>query len=72
MLGQISEYFAIEVEPKIEIRLRCPGLIASTGHSGFANAAIDAFVRMDDEHVLLVEAVHGAELRRESVYCVST
>src|SRR6266851_7864540 len=27
----------------------------------FANATVDAFVRMDDEHVLsLVEAVHGA------------
>src|SRR5262249_43523262 len=29
----------------------------------FANATVDAFVRMDDEHVLaLVEAVHGAHL----------
>ena len=29
----------------------------------FANATVDAFVRVDDEHVLaLVEAVHGAHL----------
>src|SRR5947207_8643786 len=29
----------------------------------FANATVDAFVRMDDEHILaLVEAVHGAHL----------
>jgi hypothetical protein len=38
------------------------GLIASTGHSGSQNPAIDAFVGMDDEHVLaLVEAIHGAD-----------
>src|SRR6266850_199787 len=30
---------------------------------GFADAAVDAFVRIDDQHVLaLVEAVHGADL----------
>jgi hypothetical protein len=37
--------------------------MASTGHSGTTDPAIDAFVRVDHEHVLaLVEAIHGAHL----------
>ena len=37
------------------------GLIASTGHSGYAHPAVDALVGVDDEHVLaFVEAVDGA------------
>jgi len=37
--------------------------MASTGHSGTQNAAVDAFVWVDHKHVLaLVEAIHGAYL----------
>ena len=39
------------------------GLIESTGQFRFANAAIDAFVGVNDEHVLaLIEAVHRTHL----------
>ena len=39
------------------------GLIASTGHSDLTDPAIDAFVRVNDEHVLaFVKAVHGAHV----------
>src|SRR5438128_3828763 len=52
--------FRIQREPFLK-----PGFAISLdgidGAFRFANATVDAFVRMDDEHVLaLVEAVHGA------------
>ena len=54
--------FRIERQPFLK-----PGLAISLdgidGAFRFANATVDAFLRMDDEHVLaLVEAVHGAHL----------
>src|SRR5947209_9850500 len=53
--------FRIQREPFLK-----PGFAISLdgidGAFRFANATVDAFVRMDDEHVLaLVEAVHGAD-----------
>src|SRR5262245_50635848 len=54
--------FRIQRQPFLK-----PGLAISldsiNGALRFANATVDAFVRMDDQHVLaLVEAVHGAHL----------
>src|SRR5258707_15145244 len=54
--------FRIQRQPFLK-----PGFAISldsiNGALRFANATVDAFVRMDDEHILaLVEAVHGAHL----------
>jgi hypothetical protein len=61
IFGQILAYSAFS-----DSHFSSPGslsaLMASTGHSG-SHTPVDAFVRMDDEHVLaLVETVHGAHL----------
>src|SRR5262249_29689046 len=62
IFGQILAYSAFS-----DSHFSSPGslsaLMASTGHSGSQNATVDAFVGMDDEHILaLVEAVHRAHL----------
>ena len=60
IFGQILAYSAFS-DSHFSSPGSVSGLIALTGHSGLADPAINAFVRMDDEHVLaLVEAVHGA------------
>src|SRR5262249_36810399 len=52
----------IQREPFLKPRFAI-SLDGIDGAFRFANATVDAFVRMDDEHVLaLVEAVHGAHL----------
>ena len=62
IFGQIFAYSAFS-DSHFSSPGSVSGLIASTGHSGHADPAIDAFVRVDDEHVLaLVEAVHGAHV----------
>ena len=62
IFGQIFAYSAFS-DSHFSSPGSVSGLIASTGHSGTQTPAIDAFVRVDDEHVLaLVEAVHGAHL----------
>ena len=54
--------FRIQRQPFLKSRLGV-GLDRIDGTFRLAHPAIDAFVRMDDEHVLaLVEAVHGARL----------
>ena len=58
IFGQIFAYSAFS-DSHFSSPGSVSGLIASTGHSGSHTPAIDAFVRVDDEHVLaLVEAVH--------------
>ena len=64
--------FGIDVEPLFEtglgVRLYCVD-----GALGFANTAIDAFVRVDDEHVLaLVEAVDRTYLNAVHVFTFDT
>src|SRR5258706_10623367 len=62
IFGQIFAYSAFS-DSHFSSPGSVSGLIASTGHSGTQTPTIDAFVRVDDEHVLaLVEAVHGAHL----------
>src|SRR5438128_5351991 len=57
-----SREFRIQRQPFLKPRLAI-SLDSINGALRFANATVDAFVRMDDEHVLaLVEAVHGAHL----------
>ena len=54
--------FRIQRQPLLKPRFAI-SLDGIDGAFRFANATVDAFVRMDDEHVLaLVEAVHGAHL----------
>jgi hypothetical protein len=63
---------AVEVEPLFEAGF---GVWLYCVHRAFrlANAAIDAFVGMDDEHVLaLVEAVHRADLNAVGVFAPNT
>jgi hypothetical protein len=61
IFGQILAYSAFsESHFKPGFAISLDGI---DGAFRFANATVDAFVRMDDEHVLaLVEAVHGAHL----------
>jgi hypothetical protein len=48
-----------------------PGSVSGLRAFGLAHAAIDAFVRMDDQHVLaLVEAVHGAHLDAVGIFAL--
>jgi hypothetical protein len=62
IFGQIFAYSAFS-DSHFSSPGSVSGLIASTGHSGTQTPAIDAFVRVDDEHVLaLVEPVHGAHV----------
>jgi len=62
IFGQICRVFRIQRQPFLEPRL---GVRLDRVDRAFRHAdpAIDAFVRVDDEHVLaLVEAVHGAHV----------
>ena len=60
--------FGIHLEPLFEARLGV-GLDGVGGTLGFAYAAIDALVRMDDQHVFtLVEAVHGADFDAVGIF----
>ena len=62
MLGQTAEYWRL-MSSHFSRPGSVSGLIASTRAFRLANAAIDAFVRVDDEHVLaLVETVHRTYL----------
>jgi len=68
MLGQLLAYSGVHLKPFLQPRLgiRLDGVGRTFG---FANAAIDAFVRMDDQHVLaLVEAVHGADFNTVGIF----
>src|SRR3984957_8847094 len=57
-LGVVSIQFQPKSEVRFSVRLDCFGRAFR-----FAHAAIDALVRMDDEHILaLVEAVDRAHL----------
>jgi hypothetical protein len=61
-VGPNGRVLAVEVEPLFEPWL-CVGLDSVNRAFRLANAAIDAFVGVDDEHVLaLVEAVHRTNL----------
>ena len=63
---------AVDVEPLFESRLRIR-LEPINRSVGLANTTIDAFVRMDDEHVLaLVEAVYRTHLDTVSVLAADT
>src|SRR5882757_4267810 len=60
--------FGIHLEPFLQTGLGV-GLDGVGGAFGFAYAAIDAFVRMDDQHVVtLVEAVHGADFNAIGIF----
>ena len=60
-IGPDLGVFGIECQPLFEPRHRV-GLDRIDRAFGFTDAAIDAFVRMDDEHVLaFVEAIYGAD-----------
>ena len=71
-VGPNCRILAVEVEPLFESRLRIR-LDRINRAFGLANTTIDAFVRMDDEHVLtLVEAVHWTHLDTVSVLAADT
>ena len=60
MFGQIFELFRIERQPFLKPRFSV-GLNRVDRAFRFTHPAIDAFIRVDDEHVLaLVEAIYGA------------
>ena len=60
----------IEAEETLQARLSV-GLDRFDRAFGLADAAVDAFVGMDDEHVLaLVEAIHGAHLDAVHVFAL--
>ena len=60
IFGQIFAYAAFS-DSHFSSPSSVSGLIALTGHSGSHTPAIDAFVGVNDKHVLaLVEAVHRA------------
>ena len=60
--------FAVELKPILKARLGI-GLDGVDRAFRLADAAVDAFVRMDDEHVLaLVEAVHRADFDAIGVF----
>ena len=60
IFGQIFAYSAFSKQPFLKPWLGI-SLDGIDGTFRFANATVDAFVRMDNEHILaLVEAVHGA------------
>ena len=70
-IGPSLGILAIEVEPTIELRLgvRLDGV---DGAFRLADAAIDAFVRMDDQHVrALVKAIYGADLDAIHVFALN-
>ena len=71
MFGQILAYSAFS-KSHFSSPGSVSGLIASTGHSGFAHPQIDALIRVDDVHVLaLVEAVHVADLNAVHVFAAN-
>src|SRR6516165_9635803 len=58
--GQIFAYFAFSDNLKPRVGIRFYGVHRTFWH---ANTAVNAFVRVDHEHVLaLVETIHGAHL----------
>src|SRR5260221_5817806 len=60
--------FGIHLEPLLQPRFGV-WLDGVGGTFGFAYAAVDAFVRMDDQHVLtLVEAVDGADFNAVGIF----
>jgi hypothetical protein len=60
-VGPERRIFGVDFQPLIKPRLRVR-LDRVGGAFRLADAAVDAFVRMDDEHVLaLVETVHRAD-----------
>jgi len=71
LLGNIRPSFGkfgVDLEPFLQARLgiRLDGVGRALR---FAYAAIDAFVRMDDQHVVtLVEAIHGADLNAVGIF----
>src|SRR5579864_3367866 len=73
LLGNIRpgfRVFAVHFEPLFEPRLGV-GLDRVGRALRLAHAAIDAFVRMDDQHVLaLVEAIHGAYLDAVGIFAL--
>src|SRR5712691_1902097 len=69
-IGPGFRVFGVEGQPLLKARLGI-GLDRLGRAFGFADAAIDALVRMDDEHVLaLVEAIDGAHLHAVQVFAL--
>ncbi len=53
--------FGVELEPAFKARFRIR-IYGVGGAFGFANATVDAFIRMDDQHVFaFVETIHRAD-----------
>ena len=62
--GIFAVHFKPFFEPRLGVRLDGVG-----GAFGLAHAAIDALVRMDDQHVFaLVKAIHGADLNAVGIF----
>ena len=60
-VGPALGIFGIHLEPLLQTRFGI-GLDGVGGSFRLANAAVDAFIRMNDQHVVaLVEAVHRAD-----------
>ena len=69
MLGQLSAYSVLTSSHFLQPGLRKSGLDYVGGAFGLANAAVDALVGMDDQHVLaLVEAVDGADFNAIGIF----
>src|SRR5438445_7925622 len=67
-VGPALGVFGVDLEPLLQARLgvRLDGV---GGAFGFADAAVDALVGMNDQHVLaLVEAVDGADLNAVGIF----
>jgi len=71
-VGPNRRVLAVEVEPLFKSRFRIR-LDSVNRAFRLANATIDAFIGMDDEHILaLVEAVHGTDFNAISVLAPDT
>ena len=64
--------FAVEFNPLLHVRL-CIGADRVGGAFRFANAAVDAFIGMNDQHVFaLIEAIHRTYFNAVSVFAGDT
>jgi hypothetical protein len=62
--------FGVELQPAFEARLRI-GLDGFGGAFGFADAAIDAFIRVNDQHILaFIEAIHRADFYAVHIFAL--
>jgi hypothetical protein len=69
-VGPFWRIFGVELEPAFKAGFGV-GLDGFGGAFGFADATVDAFIRMNDQHVLaFVEAVHRADFNAVHIFAL--